>query len=335
MKKGISVLVLCALIFTTMFGVIPVSADEAESEPLVVAVQSYYCSYPVGLIQAKEMAKDYGLNLEYEVFSSGATINEAMGEWDIAVTGGAFVYALANYNCKLIAHQIDGTACNDIVCRPDSKYAEVKDDPEALKEAVRGSNILCNVGTTGHYGCCLWLASLGLTPEDVNFISMEFATVYNSWLAGEGDLCVMIAPYCNYESDDVVLSSLGACGGHLYESTVCTQDAYENRYDDVVKFVQLLYKACDELYADPDLQLETAYNWYVDNGKEMEKDAVLAEVEAKPVFNSEYAKQLDLTEFACSYAEYFASQEFIEEGQLETVKANCANDVLTDAMKDF
>ncbi len=306
-----------------------------KKEPLRVAVQSMYCSYPVGLILAEDMAKDYGLELEISVFSSGATINEAMGDWDIAVTGGAFVYALANYDCKLIAHQIDGTACNDFVCRPGTKYDAAKNDSKALAEAIKGSRVLCNVGTTGHYAFMLWLEALGLTSTDVNFMSMDFATVYSSWTAGEGDLCVMVAPYANYDHGGVILNSLKGIGGNLYESTVCTADAYENRYDDVVSFVEMLYKACDKLAADEDLAFKTAKAWYVDHGKEMGDDAVLAEYKAKPVFTSEYAKSLDLTRFATSYAKYFVSQGLIEEDKLDTVTANCANDILKDAMKAF
>lgn len=346
MKKSIAFL-LTALLLTACFagcstkpagGQSPSKSDgnqAAEKKPLVVAVQSMYASYPMGLILAENMAGEYGLDLDIQVFSSGATINEAMGEWDIAVTGGAFVYALANYDCKLIAHQLDGTACNDFVCRPGSKWDNAKNDPTALKEAIKGSNVLCNVGTTGHYAFCLWLESLGMEPEDVNFMSMDFATVYSSWMAGEGDLCVMVAPYVNYDHGGVTLSSLADVGGHLYEATVCTSDAYKNRYDDVVAFVQMLYAACDKLAADNELALKTAYDWYVDNGKEMREDEVLAEVAAKPVFTSEYAKTLDLTDFACSYAEYFVSQGLIEEDRVSVVKENCANDILQDAMKTF
>lgn len=313
----------------------PKAEEPAKKEPLVIAVQSMYASYPMGLILAENMAEEYGLELEIEVFSSGATINEAMGEWDIAVTGGAFVYALANYGCKLIAHQLDGTACNDFVCRPGTKWEAAKDDPAAMAEALKDANVLCNVGTTGHYAFCLWLESLGMQPEDVNFMSMDFATVYASWLAGEGDLCVMVAPYVNMEHGGVTLNSLGGVGGNLFEATVCTKDAYENRYDDVVAFTKMLYKACDMLAADDELALKTAYAWYTDNGKEMTEAEVLAELEAKPVFTSDYAKTLNLEDFACSYANYFVSQELIEADKLDVVRANCANDVLQDAMKDF
>ena len=37
------------------------------------------------------------------------------------------------------------------------------------------------------------------------------------------------------EMNTTVVATLDSIGGELYEATVCTKDAYENRYDDVVK----------------------------------------------------------------------------------------------------
>ena len=89
-------------------------AEDNGSEPLRVAVQSFYCSAMVEYIQENKLDEAAGLNIEWVVFNGGAPINEAMGEWDIAVTGGAFVYALANYDCRLVAHQVNGTGGNNI-----------------------------------------------------------------------------------------------------------------------------------------------------------------------------------------------------------------------------
>lgn len=311
------------------------STKEAEKEPLVVAVQSYYCSSPVGLILAENMAEKYDCPFEIEVFSSGATINEAMGEWDIAVTGGAFIYALANYDCKLIGHQLDGTGNNDIMARDGDPILDVLGDKEKMAECVKGSTILTNVGTTGHYALTLWLKNMGLESGDVNLVSQEFANVYSSWIAGEGDFCVLCAPYCNYDWDELgskVVGTLESEGGHLYEATVCTADAYENRYDDVVKFVEMLYEACDKLAADEDLAFDTVKNWYADYGKEISDEDVQAELDAKPFFTSDDAKNIVLTDFAKSYGEYFIEQGLIEADRIDTIEKNCASDVLEDAL---
>jgi ABC-type nitrate/sulfonate/bicarbonate transport system substrate-binding protein len=309
---------------------------EGEKTKLRVAVQSYYCSSLMGLVQERGWADDYNLELEYSVFSSGATINEAMGEWDVAVTGGAFIYALANYDCKLIAHQIDGTAYNDIFVREGTEIAEASlaGDTAKVAELVKGKTILTNVGITGHYGLILWLESLGLTADDVNFVSQDMSTIYASWVAGEGDLGLLTFPYGTMVEDSVIVGSLGSAGGNMYEATVCTADAYNNKYDAVVDFVKLIYRACDELAADKELALKTVGNWYVDNGKDLDEQTVLGEVSSKPFISSAEAKGLDLTSFAVPYAKYLVKQGLVETDRVEVINANCANDILKAALSD-
>lgn len=79
-------------------------ADASEAQVLRVSVQPYLVSSMVQYIKDNQLAEKAGLNVEYYVFNNGAAINEAMGEWDISITGGAFVYAMANYDCKLVGH---------------------------------------------------------------------------------------------------------------------------------------------------------------------------------------------------------------------------------------
>lgn len=335
MKKKISLL-LTACLMTSLFSGVEAKADTEEKTKLRVAVQSYYCSSVVELIQEEGWADDYNLELEYSVFSSGPTINEAMGEWDIAVTGGAFIYAVANYDCKLIAHQIDGTAYNDIVAREGTEIAEAfeEGDNEKLAELVKGTTILTNVGITGHYGLILWLQSLGLTADDVNFVSQDMSTIYASWIAGEGDLALLTFPYDTMVEESVIVGSLESAGGHMYEATVCTKDAYEKHYDAVVDFVKLVYRACDALAADEELAKKTAENWYVNNGKELDQETIYGEVMAKPYITSDQAKSIDLTEFATSYGKYLVEQGLMEADRVDAITENCANDVVTAALSD-
>lgn len=309
-------------------------AAEAASEPLRVAVQSFYCSSMVEYIQANGLDKEAGLDIDWIVFNGGAAINEAMGEWDIAVTGGAFVYALANYDCKLVAHQVDGTGGNYFCARKGDPLLDAK-TPEEAAECIRGKTLLTCFGTTGHYTMNLFLESIGVSPDEVNMMNLEIANVYSSWVAGEGDYCVLTEPYCYYDMDEMnteVYATLESIGGELFESTVCTKDAYENRYDDVVKFVSILYKACDALSADEDLAVNTVMNWYANCGKTLDESEARQSVESKPFISSDEASKITLGEFAESYAAWFASRELIDAKGLENVKNNIASDVFADAL---
>jgi sulfonate transport system substrate-binding protein len=310
------------------------STIETSSEPLRVAVQSYYCSSMVEYIQANQLDKAAGLNIEWLVFNGGAPINEAMGEWDIAVTGGAFVYALANYNCRLVAHQVNGTDGNYVVARKGDPLTQAKTSEE-MAECVRGKTLLTCFGTTGHYTLNLWLDSIGVSPDECNIMNLEIANVYSSWVAGEGDYAVLTEPYCYYDMDEMnteIIATLESIGGELFESTVCTADAYANRYDDVVKFISILYQACDALAADEDLAVETVVNWYTNCGKALDPEDARTSIQGKPFITSAEAKEITLGEFATSYASWFESRELIDSTGLENVKANIAGDVFADAL---
>lgn len=314
----------------------PAEEEETETTTLRVAVQSFYCSSLMGLIEEEGWAQEYGLELEYSVFSSGATINEAMGEWDVAVTGGAFIYALANYDCKLIAHQIDGAGDAVFVAREGSELAEAYEsgDQEKLAELVKGSTILTNIGISGHYGLMLWLENMGLSSEDVSFINQDMATIYASWTAGEGDIAVLTFPYKTMVENSVVIGDFDKAGAKMYEATVCTNEIYKNNPEAVVNFVKLIYRACDALHADPDLAYQTVSKWYADYGKEVEESDLRNELEMKPFITSKEAKEMDLTEFATSYGTYLSGQGLIEPDRVESITENCANEILNEALSD-
>lgn len=305
-----------------------------ETEPLIVAVQNFYCSSVVGEIMNDNMAEEFDCPFEIVVFDGGAAINEAIGEWDIAVTGGAFIYALANYDCKLIAHQVDGSGDDCIVARKGDPILDCLGDKEAMAECVRGKTLLTNVGTTGHYVMVLWLESLGVSPNEVNLISQSFDNVFASWQAGEADYAILTSPYCyQYGEETVSLGTLEDFGGTLMESTVCTADAYNNKYDQVVKFTAMLMEASDKLKADPDLAFNTVKEWYANYAQEKTDEEILGELEAKPFYSLDEYEDMDLTEFATYFGSYYASQNLIEPDRVEVITENCANDVRLDALE--
>jgi NitT/TauT family transport system substrate-binding protein len=335
MRKN-CVLVLALCVFT--FGLTVNATAGGQSggkQPLKVAVQSFYASCPAGLIQKEKWAEQAGLDIEWLVFNGGQVINEAMGEWDIAVTGGAFVYALANYDCKLIAHQINGTDGNYVIARNGDPIINLKNNKAAAANQVRGKTLLTVFGTTSHYLLNLWLQSLGVRPDECNLVNLEFANVYPSWVAGQGDYCVLTAPYSYYDMDKMnstVIASIESCGSALYEATVCTKNAYEKRYDDVVKFTELLYRACDAMAKDQKLALQTAWDWYSDNGKTLKEEEVLAEINGKPFISSAQAKNITLGKFAMDYASWFEARELIDAEGLKNVQKNIAADVFKAAL---
>ena len=62
-----------------------------ELPVLRVSLHPAYISTPVAYAIANDMAKDYGFQMEVQVYASGAPQNEALGSglWDVGVIGGA------------------------------------------------------------------------------------------------------------------------------------------------------------------------------------------------------------------------------------------------------
>lgn len=328
MKKIIA-LALCLVMLLAL----SVTAS-ADKEPLRVAAQSFYCSSMAEYIQDSGLLDNLDYDVEWIVFNGGAPINEAMGEWDVAITGGAAVYALANYECKLIAHQVNGTDGNYILARNNDPILEAK-TPEEQAEIVKGKTVLCTFGQTGHYTANLWLESIGVDPSECNLVNLEVANVYNSWVAGEGDYAVVTEPYCYYDMDAIdstIFATLDSVGGSLFESTVCTKAAYQKRYEDIVEFVKVLYQATDALVKDPDMAAESVAAWYEACGKTLTIDEAKTSLAGKPMIGIEEAKTITLGEFMNSYAAWFASRELIDEDGLKNVEKNIASDVFADAL---
>ena len=329
--KKILALALCLLMIMSMAST---ASAEKGKDPLRVAVQSFYCSSMTQYIQDSGLLDNLDYDIEWIVFNGGAPINEAMGEWDVAITGGAAVYALANYECKLIAHQVNGTDGNYIVARNDNEILNAK-TPEEQAEFVKGKTILCSFGQTGHYTANLWLESLGLDPSECNLVNLEVANVYNSWVAGEGDYAVITEPYCYYDMDAInttVFATLESVGGSLFESTVCTKAAYQKRYEDVVEFVKVLYQATDALSKDEEMAAKSVSAWYEACGKTLSIEDAKTSLEGKPMIGIEEAKTITLGDFMNSYAAWFASRELIDEDGLKNVEKSIASDVFTEAL---
>ncbi len=322
----------------------PQQAEDAQApvepkEPLRIAVMGFYCSCPLDVIIEQGWSERDNLPIETVIFSNGATINEAMGEWDVAITGGAFIYGLANLDQKLVAHQIDGTTGTAILAREgdpilDTFGAAGVPNVAGTAEILEGKTILTSFGTTVDYVMRQWLQAIGVDATKLNLVNQDQATVYQSWMAGEGDYAVLGAPYCYYDwtGESQVIGTLQDVGGKLMEACVATSDAYENRYDDVVTFTKWVYEATNMLAADGEYAFNISKGFYMGAGKDIADEDVQAELDNKPFVTSEMAKQLDLGAFAITYGEYLISQGMIDADRLEVIKAAIATDVFDAAL---
>jgi NitT/TauT family transport system substrate-binding protein len=342
-KRYLSVALVAMLVLSLTQGLSAFAAEQPR--PLRVAVQSFYCSTPVGYIVDNGLDVEAGIPFEILTFNGGAPINEAMaaGLWDVAVTGGAFIFAMAQYNAKLIGHQIDGTGAdgNAIYARNVNPATTVKGfnpnfpDVYGSPDTVKGQVLLQNTGTTSQYLAVSYLDALGVAESDMQIVSLDFPQLYSSFATGQGDLSAMTSPHAykaKAHDDWTMMATLENLGAPLYESIVCTEEAYNTRYDDIVKFISLIYEANDAIAQSEETAFAAAKKWYQDNGKDLSDEDILAEVQGKPFITSEKAKSLDLTVFAMKYADFFIRCDKIEADKRDVIASGICQDVLDKAL---
>lgn len=307
LKKKIS----AALAAVLAVGCLSTAAFADEALPvLTVSCHPAYITTPVAYAIFNDMAKDYGFEMEIQVYASGAPQNEALGSglWDVGVIGGAFVNSVNTYDAYVIGDFIDGRDGNAIFVRKDSDMAEATGSnptyPDILgsAETVKGKTLITNIGTTGHVQVQKWLEALGLTEDDINIVQMDYASGYQAFEAGEGDILATIGPYSTRaligHADD-----WSVAGGFIsldllqYENIVCSNSAMEEKRDLLVSFIRMVLDANDILAADPELQVETYMKWMNENGQEVDEAEAKMECQQKPVMTSEEVQELIDTHF--------------------------------------
>lgn len=319
------------------------TAGGKELTKLRVAVQPYYNGMQMAYILDKDLGTQYGLELEPILFSNGATANEALAadQWDVTLTGGAFVFGVANYGAKIVGSHINGTGGNELYVRADSPIASVKGynptypDIYGSPETVKGAKIIIATGTTSQQCAVKWLEAIGVNEEDVELVNMDYATGYQAFLSGEADAVVLVSPYC-YDAPAqgwVKAADLVNLHAANYEEIMCTAKAYEQMPDAIASFVALVYMANDALEADPALKLEYCMKWYADNANPVEESSAQAECDLKPLVTSQEAAGLELGVYEVDYAEFMVSVDKLDASQVDTVRSCMAQDILNAALE--
>ena len=323
----------------------PVEEVAAELKKLRVAVMPFFLSAPVNYIVEQGWDKEAGLDVDTILFSSGATMNEALGAklWDVAPTGGAAVFGVAAFGATFIGDFIDGTGGNEIYVRGDSDIAKIKGFnptfPDLLgdPDTVKGKTFMYTAGTTSQMAMVKYLEAIGVAEEDVEKVHLEFPQVYQGFLAGEGDLAAMVSPFVFMAQEQgwVKAASLRSLGALLLETVIAAPDAYANMKDELAIFLNLLYRANEEFENNPDLKFNAVKDWYVLNGAEDTKDLderVQLECDLKSFLTKADVENIEYGKYQREYAEFLVSIDKLTPEQVDIVVDNTKVDIL-DRMK--
>ncbi|WP_367568028.1 ABC transporter substrate-binding protein [Lacrimispora sp.] len=262
--------------------------SESGGEVLRVGVLPLSVGVPAQYAADQGWFEEEGLNVSLEYFATGAPVNEAIAaeELDIACSGFASIYSLANADCVWLA-DVNTTGGMGLYARSDSELVaagkNLAEDPDIYgsAETLKGKQILEPLGTAVQYMTECYAAKFGLSPTDVEQVNMEYASAFQAFQTGEGDIAAMNPPY-SYQMEDLgytkVCSFEDATGVNMCDGSFARREVVENRSEDVAKFVKCLVRAMDELQ-DENTRYEYTKKFYTDNGQDFTEENLKKEIE--------------------------------------------------------
>ena len=291
----------------------------------------------------KGFFEEEGLEVEILLFPTGVPINEAYaaGQLDIAVSGMASVYSLANGRAKWIG-EINSTGGLGVFVRPDSPVLSAKGQipgkPNMYGNAdlLRGLTVIGPLGTASQFNMIRWAQQFGLSPSNYNHVHMEFGAGYQAFLSGEGDAVTLNPPFSFQALDQgfvLAASFEDATETLLMDGMFCTVDMYENRREELVRFVRSIYRAQADLQ-DYNTRFDFSLRWFNESGREYTPESLAAEIAARDyIFEGSmtgpgYTFGKGMTEIAG----FLITTHMIRPRDFPNVQASFAPDIIFEAL---
>ena len=263
------------------------AGSDSSYDVLNVGTMALTCGIPVLYAEEQGYFKDAGLNVNIEIFATGAPINEAIAanQIDVAVSGFASVYSLANADCSWVA-DVNTTGGMGLYARSDSDIAQCAEENGLIGSAdtLKGIQILEPLGTAVQYMTESYAEKYGLTPNDINQVNMEYASAYQAFTTGEGDAMAANPPY-SYHFEDA--TGVNMCDGCFVRNKVIAE-----RSEEIQLFVDCLVKAMDDLQ-DDDLRSEYTRKVYDENAISCSDSDLAHEIADRQYVGTEAMKQSD------------------------------------------
>lgn len=264
----------------------------ASDEVLNVGTMPLTMGMPVLYAQEQGYFEEAGLNVNIELFATGAPINEAIAakEIDVAVSGFASVYSLAHANCTWLA-DVNTTGGMALFARADSEIAQAGETDGMIgsAETLKGLQILGPLGTAVQYMTESYAAKFGLVPTDINQVNMDYAPSYQAFTTGEGDIVAANPPYSYTLAEEgytMLCSFEDATGVNMCDGCFARTEVVEEREEDIQLFVNCLVKAMDELQ-DNDLRTEFTRKVYDENAISCSDNDLAHEIEDRAYIGTE------------------------------------------------
>lgn len=299
---------------------------EGKYDVLNVGTMALTCGIPVLYAEEQGYFEEAGLDVNVELFATGAPINEAIAanQIDIAVSGFASVYSLANANCTWLA-DVNTTGGMGLYARSDAPIAQNEAENGLIGDAenLKGMQILEPLGTAVQYMTESYAEKYGLTPSDINQVNMEYASAYQAFTTGEGDAMAANPPY-SYQLEEGGYTKLcsfeDATGVNMCDGCFARNEVVEKRPEEVQLFVDCLVKAMDDLQ-DEKLRSEYTRKVYDENAITCSDADLAHEIEDRDYVGSEAVKAegYELGEAWIAITDFLVNAEKITEDNAPNV----------------
>lgn len=337
MKKTLCVVLMLALLLLC-------GAAFAETAPLRIGLMPSAVGAPTQLALEKGYFDEENLAIEMVVFPNGAAINEAMaaGELDVACSGAATVFALANGEAILLG-DVEMSGGMGIWVKPDSDILSVKGQIEQYPEmygsadTIRGKKFIANLGTASQFNVLRYLEQFGLTDSDITLINMDWSSGVQAFAAGEADAIATFSPYSHQaeQAGGVKCCSFeDATETALYDMVFARKDVVETRREDLVKFVRAFYRAVEDLAADEAMRAEWSTKWFASEGRVYDEATMAQEIIDRPYVTKALmaSDAYVLGDAMYSYAQFNVGIEKIEDWQMDYMKTCYDASIISEAI---
>ena len=316
--------------------------ENTELPVLKVAVMPFLNSLPIEYMVQNGLDEANGFKIETVYFANGTAMNEALAadQWEVGTLSAAAVNSLAIYGAYCIADIGHSEGGLYTLVSADSPIAQVQGSnpsyPDVYGDAdsVRGAVIATQTGTISHLNVNKWLEVLGLTPDDVELVSMDYPSAYQALKTGNCDVAALNPPtsYTAESEGYVVTSSLSSLDVPQFDSIIVSSKAYTERRDVLVNYVKAFFQATDALQADPDMAAQMLLDWYTSNGSETTLEACATEIETRPFVTSEEAPTITIGESVEVTGEFWVEQELLEESRFPEIATHIDDSIVKEAL---
>ena len=345
MKKIILLSFLLLMTFSLLFAGGEKQAQSSGGLTVLnVGILDGWTGFPTKYIVDNGLDTKNGFKIEYMVFSSGAPANEAMiaGQLDCSIIGGgATIPALANLDAKMLFETNNDTVGLSLIARPNLACTKIKGQirnyPNVLgsPETVKGLTIIGPNGTLQQFCVLNYLKVMGLSINDVKFVSMDANQAYQAFMLGEADVFAATNQHAFrliQEEKMIMLCDLESLNCAATAQVVCSNKAFNNKekFEALTKYITVLAQVADIMNKDTNLATKSFMDWVSLNGGSQLENVARMIMASKPYFGPAETKARNYGhDLLTNFVEFYIMTGQIEEAKRGQIAAN----VKTEALK--